>query len=536
MSEPRHLRPLARRCVSVPRRAAPSAQSARCRAPTPRPAAQPTPGDATAAARRIHDHDQAIVVTGVRRRRRTCSAACRCSTRRSSPATLRPSIGETLAQQPGVSATSFGPTASAPVLRGLSGDRVRVLTDGIGTLDLSSAGPDHAISINPLTAERIEVLRGPAALLFGSSAIGGVVNVIDTRIPRRVPDGRGRRRTRWRNMAAPPTSAPATSRSMSRSAAISSLHADGNISKTDDLRTGGYILSKALREQARGQRRSGHPGARRPQGQAAQFRSRESKRRRARPRLCRRRSQRRRVGHPPHAEISGADPLFARSRRRGRSADHRPGADPLRRPRRNPARRLLQPGPRARRLCRLSPRRARGHRRDRLELLQQGRRGPGRAGPGRPLGLGRDQRRPISQPQREDPRRGEIPARQPPEADRPVHAADLCQRPAGGSKAARGSSSASSPPRPTSSSARRRHALDFTTFSGSLGGQYEFAPGWRAGLSLSHSERAPSIDELFANGPHGAQPVVRDRQSRPRARNAATRSSCRCTGRPARST
>ena len=74
------------------------------------------------------------------------------------------------------------------MLRGLSGDRVRVLTDGIGTLDLSSSGPDHAIAINPLTAERIEILRGPAALLFGSSAIGGVVNVVDARIPRRVPD------------------------------------------------------------------------------------------------------------------------------------------------------------------------------------------------------------------------------------------------------------------------------------------------------------------------------------------------------------
>ena len=67
-------------------------------------------------------------------------------------------------RQPGVSATSFGPNASAPVLRGLSGDRVRVLTDGIGSLDLSSSSPDHAIAINPLTAERIEVLRGPSAL------------------------------------------------------------------------------------------------------------------------------------------------------------------------------------------------------------------------------------------------------------------------------------------------------------------------------------------------------------------------------------
>ena len=118
-----------------------------------------------------------------------CSAALSVLDEADLARALRPSIGETLAQLPGVSATSFGPVASAPVLRGLSGDRVRVLTDGIGTLDLSSAGPDHAISINPLTAERIEVLRGPAALLFGSSAIGGVVNVIDARIPRRLPDG-----------------------------------------------------------------------------------------------------------------------------------------------------------------------------------------------------------------------------------------------------------------------------------------------------------------------------------------------------------
>ena len=74
------------------------------------------------------------------------------------------------------------------MLRGFQGERVRVLTDGIGSLDVSSTSADHAVAINPLTADRIEVLRGPAALLFGSSAIGGVVNVIDARIPRRVPD------------------------------------------------------------------------------------------------------------------------------------------------------------------------------------------------------------------------------------------------------------------------------------------------------------------------------------------------------------
>ena len=101
---------------------------------------------------------------------------------------LPPTIGETLNHNPGVSSTSFGPNASRPVLRGLQGERVRVLTDGIGSIDVSNTSVDHAVVINPLTADRIEVLRGPSALLFGSSAIGGVVNVVDSRIPRKVPD------------------------------------------------------------------------------------------------------------------------------------------------------------------------------------------------------------------------------------------------------------------------------------------------------------------------------------------------------------
>src|SRR5690606_1572683 len=74
-------------------------------------------------------------------------------------------IGEVLARLPGVSATSFSPGASRPVLRGFSGDRVRVLVDGIGSIDASNTSADHAVSIDPLTAERIEVLRGPAVLL-----------------------------------------------------------------------------------------------------------------------------------------------------------------------------------------------------------------------------------------------------------------------------------------------------------------------------------------------------------------------------------
>ena len=98
---------------------------------------------------------------------------------------LHGQLGEVLAKVPGVSATSFSPGASRPVLRGFSGERVKVLIDGIGAIDVSNTSADHATSIDPLTAERIEVLRGPAVLLYGSQAIGGAVNVIDKRIPLR---------------------------------------------------------------------------------------------------------------------------------------------------------------------------------------------------------------------------------------------------------------------------------------------------------------------------------------------------------------
>jgi iron complex outermembrane receptor protein len=93
------------------------------------------------------------------------------------------SLGETLASQPGVSSTWFGPNANRPVIRGLDGDRVRILSNAGGSVDASSLSFDHAVPIDPLIVERIEVLRGPGALLYGGSAVGGVVNTIDNRIP-----------------------------------------------------------------------------------------------------------------------------------------------------------------------------------------------------------------------------------------------------------------------------------------------------------------------------------------------------------------
>lgn len=95
------------------------------------------------------------------------------------------SIGDTLKNELGISSQSFGPGVGTPVIRGQAGPRVRVLSNGIGGNDVSAISPDHATSVEPLLAERIEVLRGPATLLYGSGAMGGVVNVIDNRIPGR---------------------------------------------------------------------------------------------------------------------------------------------------------------------------------------------------------------------------------------------------------------------------------------------------------------------------------------------------------------
>lgn len=211
-------------------------------------AAEPAPA-ATATRSHPAGESDEIVVTAQRRERIDLLSAVTVVSGDELVRELKPTIGETLARQPGVSSTSFGPGASRPILRGLSGDRLRVLTDGIGSFDASTTSADHAVAINPLTAERIEVLRGPAALLFGSSAIGGVVNVIDTRIPRRVPDeplhgeflglyGTAADERTVRGKVDMPLGAGFVA------------HVDGSFARTDDLRTGGLILSRRLREQA----------------------------------------------------------------------------------------------------------------------------------------------------------------------------------------------------------------------------------------------------------------------------------------------
>ena len=155
-------------------------------------------------------------------------------------------VGEVLARLPGVSATSFSPGASRPVLRGFQGERVRVLVDGIGAIDASNTSTDHAVTIDPLTAERIDVIRGPAVLLYGSSAIGGAVNVIDKRIPRRL----GHEPIHFDGLAALDTAYDLREGGASLDMPLVgglAVHVDGSWRRTDDVEIAGYTLAAPLR-------------------------------------------------------------------------------------------------------------------------------------------------------------------------------------------------------------------------------------------------------------------------------------------------
>ena len=155
-------------------------------------------------------------------------------------------IGEVLAKLPGVSASSFAPGASRPVLRGFQGERVRVLIDGLGTADVSNTSVDHATTIDPLTTERIEVLRGPAVLLFGSQAIGGAVNVIDKRIPTRMPD----EAFHFDALAGYSSASDMLEGGASLDVPLGEvlvLHIDGSYRESDDLDIGGFQVGPELR-------------------------------------------------------------------------------------------------------------------------------------------------------------------------------------------------------------------------------------------------------------------------------------------------
>ena len=152
------------------------------------------------------------------------------------------SLGDLVSGMPGVRSTDFAPGASRPVIRGLSGPRVQVLTNGLGQIDASSVSPDHAVATDPGEAHRIEIVRGPATLVYGGSAIGGVVNIIDDRIPETLPEGgiEGRVSTQYSSVD--------DGRGASGHATVGAGHFAFNVSgvtrKTDD-----YDIPSAARSQ-----------------------------------------------------------------------------------------------------------------------------------------------------------------------------------------------------------------------------------------------------------------------------------------------
>lgn len=155
-------------------------------------------------------------------------------------------IGEVLAKLPGVSASGFAPGASRPVLRGFGGERVRVLSDGIGAIDASSTSDDHAVTIEPLITERVDVLRGPAVLLYGSQAIGGAVNVVTKRIPPAVPD----EPIHVDALAAIDTASERREGGLSIDLPLHpnvAFHIDGSYRETGNLEISAFVASDALR-------------------------------------------------------------------------------------------------------------------------------------------------------------------------------------------------------------------------------------------------------------------------------------------------
>ncbi len=150
-------------------------------------------------------------------------------------------LGDTLNGIPGVSATSFGPNSSRPVIRGLDAERVRIMQNGLGILDAASLSFDHAVALDPLVIEQVEVVRGPAALLYGGSAMGGVVNAIDHRIPTEKLEGvAGRAEASFGGANSQNNAAGVVDIGNGKFA----IHADAYTRKSSDLDIPGFAVSK----------------------------------------------------------------------------------------------------------------------------------------------------------------------------------------------------------------------------------------------------------------------------------------------------
>lgn len=152
---------------------------------------------------------------------------------------LGTSLGDVLSREPGVTASGFGAGASRPIIRGLEGPRVKILQNGMAVSDLSALSNDHAVTSEPATARQIEVLRGPAALLYGSGAVGGVVNVVNDRIPTELlaaPNGMTEMRLGSGNRER------SASFSADGASGSTALHLDGSARNTGDYRIPGFAV------------------------------------------------------------------------------------------------------------------------------------------------------------------------------------------------------------------------------------------------------------------------------------------------------
>ena len=146
-------------------------------------------------------------------------------------------LGETLGKLPGVQSSNFGAGVGRPIIRGLDGPRVGVLSGGLSSQDVSTISQDHATSIEPFLADQIEVLKGPATLLYGSGAIGGVINIVDGRIAERTLDEtfKGRAELRYDNVNRGRTAMARVDASGADGALV--LHADGVYRDQDNYDT-----------------------------------------------------------------------------------------------------------------------------------------------------------------------------------------------------------------------------------------------------------------------------------------------------------
>lgn len=472
-------------------------------APAAAAATSPSPTPASQTAAPAADNPppgNAIVVTGTRVRRDDILGNVDVVGGDTLVRDVRPTIGETLAKQPGVTTSGSGPNVARPVLRGLSGERLLILTDGIGSLDVSASSSDHAVAIDPLTAQSIDVLHGPAALLYGSSAIGGVVNVIDSRIPRKEPDGP----VALQALAGYATAANEVLANSGVDVPLGGhfvAHADASYTHNDDLRTGGYILSKPLREEAAA---SADPAIRAladlkgelPNSDGQTFEAAGAlayvdgdtnvgfsiDRHRALYGVPIRYSldpaieaeqthiHVMQTRYDGRAEI-GLGGLFSQLRLRGAYSDYHHDeldADG------SIGSSVFSKGGEVR-----------------ADLVQADRGGWGGQSGVQYL----DVHQHISGDEQYLP----------PTVNKTLGLFSVQHWHAGafrleaGGRFEQADLTASASPVVGNPDLKR----SFSTFSGSLGGTYEFARGWRAGLSLARSARAPSADELFANGPHG---------------------------------